>query len=64
MENYSYEKKPAFFRVTLSTMFFEAEAAETEMVVENLSAKLEIDAELDAILGLQDGANPHLQDVG
>lgn len=54
MEKYSYEKKPAFFRAAVAAMFFEAEAAETGAVVENLGADLEIDAELDAILETQE----------
>jgi hypothetical protein len=51
MENYSFEKKPAFFRVSSPEVFFEAEAMETETVVNNLNANVEIDAELDALLG-------------
>jgi hypothetical protein len=51
---YPYEKKPAFFRVATIDLFFEAEAMETEAVVSNLSASPALDAELDAILGMQE----------
>lgn len=51
MSNYSLKKQPAFFRIVSAEMFFEAEAAETETVVTSLSAAIEVDAELDAILG-------------
>jgi hypothetical protein len=51
MSNYTLEKQPAFFRGFSAEMFFEAEAMETEAVVENLQADVEVDAELDAILG-------------
>lgn len=51
--NLSLEKKPAFFRHWSVELFFEAEAMETETVVNNLSSGLEFDAELDAILGAE-----------
>ena len=50
MANYPYEKTPAFFRVLSAEMFFEAEASETENVVNDLNQNQEVDAELDAIL--------------
>ncbi|MFB6815399.1 hypothetical protein ACFCV8_12745 [Streptomyces sp. NPDC056347] len=50
MASLSLEKKPAFFRVMSAEVFFEAEALETETVLEDLGADLEVDAELDAIL--------------
>lgn len=54
MSDYPYEKKPAFFRVMTAELFFEAEATETETVVNDLNTNLEVDAELDAILGAQE----------
>ncbi|MET0136392.1 MAG: hypothetical protein ABW215_22635 [Kibdelosporangium sp.] len=59
MEKYSYEKKPAFFRCSCAYMFFETELGAQD-VVEELSTGLpfngdvQLDAELDRILGLQD----------
>lgn len=50
MANLSLEKKPAFFRTFSIEIFFEAEAMETDAVVENLSTDLELDTELDSIL--------------
>jgi hypothetical protein len=50
MKNYSFEKKPAFFRTFAVEMFFEAE--DTESVIDSLKTDLAVDAELDAILGL------------
>lgn len=52
LANLSLEKKPAFFRLMSIELFFEAEAMETETVVNNLNIELEVDAELDAILGI------------
>lgn len=54
MANYPYAKTPAFFRVMSPELFFEAEAAESATVMGDLSANLEVDAELDAILNGQD----------
>ncbi|MFJ3206063.1 hypothetical protein [Streptomyces sp. NPDC086989] len=51
MSKYTLEKKPAFFRAANAEVFFEAEAMETEAVVSSLGAELEVDAELDTILG-------------
>lgn len=48
----TYEKKPAFFRVALPTAFFEAEVADNEAILEDLNIRTEVDAELDALLGL------------
>lgn len=53
MTQYSYEKKPAFFRVAFAEMFFEAEAMEAEAVDIELAADLDLDTELDAILSAQ-----------
>jgi hypothetical protein len=51
MSDSTFEKKPAFFRVMSAEMFFEAEAEAPTLEAEiSLSAKLELDAELDAIL--------------
>ncbi|MFE0181243.1 hypothetical protein [Streptomyces olivaceus] len=50
MAKLELEKKPAFFRVMSAEVFFEAEAMETETVLQDLGADLEIDAELDSIL--------------
>lgn len=52
MIKYSLEKKPAFFRVMSPELFFEAEAMETETVVNNLNIDLDEDSELEALLGL------------
>ena len=50
-----FEKKPAFFRVTSTEMFFEAEAMDTETVLGGLAVDdLAVDAELDEILGVQE----------
>ncbi len=51
MLKYSFEKKPAFFRSTLdNSAFFEAEALDTEIVLESLEAGVCIDAELEKLL--------------
>jgi len=50
MLQYSFEKKPAFFRGTNVEAFFEAEAQDTEIVLENLSADLSLDQELEELL--------------
>lgn len=50
MMNYSMDKKPAFFRCVSVELFFEAEAMETGLVLDELSKNAEIDAELDALL--------------
>jgi hypothetical protein len=52
--SYSFEKKPAFFRAGSVELFFEAEAIEAEAVVEALTEEIDIDAELDAILGIEE----------
>lgn len=55
MTNLALEKKPAFFGSTGLEMFFEAEAMETQSVLNNLSTEgLDVDGELDAILGIQE----------
>ncbi|MET9730306.1 hypothetical protein ABZZ79_06435 [Streptomyces sp. NPDC006458] len=51
MSKYTLEKKPAFFRATNAEVFFEAEAMETEAVISSLGEEIEVDTELDAILG-------------
>lgn len=53
MANYSFEKKPAFFRTPTAEMFFEAEAMDTDAVIADLSVNANVDAELDAILNAQ-----------
>ncbi|MFI8529925.1 hypothetical protein ACIGMX_06685 [Streptomyces aquilus] len=53
MESYSLEKKPAFFRTTSVAMFFESEAVETEVVLGSLAEDIDVDAELDALLGAE-----------
>jgi hypothetical protein len=54
MLDYSLEKKPAFFRHVSFELFFEAEAMETETVVNDLNVDLLIDKELEALLAAQD----------
>lgn len=52
MSNYTYEKQPAFFRVVLAEMFFEADATENDTLLQGASSMSpSIDSELDAILG-------------
>lgn len=55
MPSYPYEKKPAFFRTMDAELFFEAEAMDTDTVVNDLNGARELNAELDAILGAQEG---------
>lgn len=50
MIQYSDQKKPAFFRVMSPELFFEAEAMDTEKVLESLNNSVELDAELEALL--------------
>lgn len=50
MLKYSDDKKPAFFRSMSAEIFFEAEAMDTETVMNDLSSNLSLDAELDEIL--------------
>ncbi|MFJ9847863.1 hypothetical protein [Streptomyces sp. NPDC101150] len=50
MSNYTLDKQPAFFRAHSPEMFFEAEAVDTQIVVEGLQANVAVDADLDAIL--------------
>jgi hypothetical protein len=45
MENYPFEKKPAFFPIVTSELFFEAEA-----LASDLFEDVEVDTELDALL--------------
>jgi hypothetical protein len=54
MRDYSSEKKPAFFRGMSVELFFEAEAMETETVVNDLNVDLDVDSELEALLAAQD----------
>jgi hypothetical protein len=47
------EKKPAFFRAAFGfELFFEAEAMEAEAVADSLKVAVEVDEELDALLGV------------
>lgn len=50
MIEYSDKKLPAFFRVMSPELFFEAEAMDTENVLEALNNSVELDAELEALL--------------
>lgn len=54
MLKFTEQKKPAFFRAMSPELFFEAEAMETETVMDNLKDNLkgetDLDAELDALL--------------
>ena len=50
MIQYTDQKKPAFFRVMSPELFFEAEAMDTENVLESLNTAVELDAELEALL--------------
>ncbi|HEX5534492.1 MAG TPA: hypothetical protein VFX33_12195 [Actinomycetales bacterium] len=48
------EKKPAFFRSAYGfELFFEAEAMEAEAIADSLNVTVDVDEELDAILGLE-----------
>ncbi len=53
MLDYSLEKKPAFFRHVSFELFFEAEAMETETIVNDLNVDLAVDQELEALLAAQ-----------
>lgn len=50
MINYSHQKQPAFFRIMSPELFFEAEAMDTEKVLETLNNSIELDTELEALL--------------
>ncbi len=50
MIKYTDQKKPAFFRIMSPELFFEAEAMDTENVLESLSNSVDLDAELEALL--------------
>jgi hypothetical protein len=50
MIKYTSDKLPAFFRAMSPELFFEAEAAETESVLNELYTDLELDKELEALL--------------
>jgi hypothetical protein len=50
MLNYTLDKMPAFFASMSPELFFEAEAMETETVLNDLNETVEIDAELDLLL--------------
>ena len=50
MLKYSLDKKPAFFRAMSPEMFFEAEAMETDAVIDELQAPVDLDEQLDALL--------------
>lgn len=51
MENYSYDKKPAFFRVIAAEAFFEADASVA--FLDNQQNTVDVDAELDALLSVR-----------
>ncbi|MCX6406139.1 MAG: hypothetical protein NTV28_04385 [Propionibacteriales bacterium] len=51
MADTTFDKKPAFFRVATFEMFFEAESADSKAAAANLAQDVDLDAELDAILG-------------
>lgn len=55
MIKYTDEKKPAFFRVMSPELFFEAEAMDTENVLEALNNSVDLDAELEALLNASEG---------
>ena len=50
MLKFTEQKQPAFFRAMSPELFFEAEAMETETVMDNLKGETDLDAELDALL--------------
>jgi hypothetical protein len=50
MIKYSSDKMPAFFRAMSAELFFEAEAMETEAVLNELNTDLDLDEELEALL--------------
>lgn len=50
MIKYSSDKMPAFFRAMSPELFFEAEAMETEVVLNELNSDLELDEELEKLL--------------
>jgi hypothetical protein len=50
MLKYSIDKQPAFFRVKNIELFFEAEATDTETIVDNLNSEITVDEELNALL--------------
>lgn len=50
MLKFTDQKQPAFFRCMSPELFFEAEAMETETVMEALKSDADVDAELDALL--------------
>lgn len=50
MLKFTNEKQPAFFHAMSPELFFEAEALDTQAVMENLAADTEVDAELEALL--------------
>ena len=54
MADKPYAKTPAFFRVQSFDVFFEADALDTEAVVESLHTDVDLDSELDAILATTD----------
>jgi hypothetical protein len=50
MIKYASDKMPAFFRVMSPELFFEAEAMQTESVLQELNTDVELDEELEAFL--------------
>jgi len=54
MLKFTDQKQPAFFRAMSAELFFEAEAMETETVMDGLKADVSVDAELDALLADDD----------
>lgn len=50
MLQFTEQKQPAFFRACSPELFFEAEAMETETVMNDLESDASLDAELDALL--------------
>jgi hypothetical protein len=63
MNAYSDQKKPAFFRIMSPELFFEAEAMNTESVLDALNNSVALDAELDALLNETDGQGNPVQAV-
>jgi hypothetical protein len=50
MNNYPFEKKPAFFPFVSAELFFEAEAAEDNNTYKIETLGVDLDAELDELL--------------